>query len=154
MSTKGGQYYGDFAEKFEKIVKDVIPPEAEKGLVKAGNELLRDAIKTGPGAPKDTGALWASASTRGSDNVMRSVRNTVLSRPIISENARQIEIDCGFNIEYAAQLHEMPLERAKTINWSERGATDPGPKFLESKMARFRDKYIKIVALHIRRLAR
>ena len=119
-----------FNKGFNRIVKDTIPSEAGKGLYKAGNEFLRDGIKVKPYAPFDKGDLRGSARVDKAE-----VTNG------------KISVDAGFNIEYAAKLHELtPAQDSKT-SWTLPGS---GRKFLESKMAMFKNKYMEIVAKHNR----
>jgi hypothetical protein len=112
-----------------KMLIEIVEPEfTNRGLFAAGNELLADARDTGPQAPKETGDLWRSARTTKAE---------------ISGSGA--EILAGFNIVYAAKWHEVPL--GKKINWTtNKGASQPGPKYLESKLLINRDKYMKIIA--------
>jgi hypothetical protein len=110
-----------------RLIDQVEPTVTARGLFAAGNELLRDAIYTPPQAPKLKGALWGSARVTKA-NVSRGEANLL----------------AGFNIEYAAKWHEVPLSRK--INWTrDKGAGSPGPKYLESKMSANREKYMRIV---------
>jgi hypothetical protein len=118
----------DFDIRFKQICENAIPGLVEKGLFEAMNELLSDAVKLPPQAPKDVGALWASKA----DTVS------------VKKEEGQIVAQGGFNIEYAARWHEAVGEN---INWTTtKGATHPGPKYLESKMVQKKDKYIAMVA--------
>lgn len=126
--------FSKFKEAFRKITEKTIPKEAGKGLFKAGNELLSDAIKKSPKAPFDEGHLRASAR----------VDKAEVKR-------REISVDAGFNIEYAARWHEIPKGAEKNINWSLPGS---GRKYLETKMYQFKDKYMYIAALHVKRSAK
>ena len=121
----------DFEKKFANITRNVIPKLGGKGLFDAGNELTHDAITLPPQAPKDMGDLWGSR---------------------ITEKAKidptDISVTVGFNIEYAKQHHEVA---PGTYNYTtDKGASSPGPKYLESKMTRFKNKYMAIVAAVIR----
>lgn len=133
--TKTG-YYLDFSEfnrNLKRLVEKEMPDYTEKGLFNAMNELLSDSKTKPPQAPRDMGDLHGA--TAGTVKVKR-LRN---------------EISCtgGFNIKYAHRHHEVPPGTYKyTID---KGATQPGPKFMESKMAQFGEKYIGIVADTIRR---
>jgi hypothetical protein len=122
----------DFEKGFKKLVENSIPPETEKGLVKAANALLTDAIEEAPQAPKKTGALWRS----------KHVNAVVVTQDDVS-------IEAGFNIIYAARWHEAEAG----INWTtNKGATNPGPKYLESKMARNAKRYLDIVGEYLKGL--
>jgi len=113
-----------------KFLIEIVEPEfTNRGLFAAGNELLADARDVGPQAPKDTGDLWRSARTTKAEITAGG----------------HAEILAGFNIVYAAKWHEVPL--SKKINWTtNKGASQPGPKYLESKLLVNRDKYMKIIA--------
>lgn len=120
----------DFDMKFEKLVKRTFPSRIEKGEVAAASEMLRDADKEIPRTPFKKGDL------RGSKKI----------EPV-KKGIRDISIRLGYNIDYAAKLHEMEKKRADKINWSLKGS---GPKFLESKMVRNKKKYMEIVATSIK----
>lgn len=100
-----------------------IPEAALLGLVEAAWEALRDAEKEEPTAPFKKGDLRGSADVQESKDLF------------------DLFVEFGFNIEYAAYQHELPGQRYKN-------PTTPGsgPKFLESKLIRFRDKYYEIIA--------
>ena len=134
----GSGYYIDtkgFDKKFNAIVKNAIPGAGEKGAFDAMNELLRDAIVHPPQAPKDMGDLWGS----------RIVEKTQRAGKVTS-------VEGGFNIKYARRHHEVEPGTFKyTLT---KGASRPGPKFLESKMAQFKEKYGWIIAEVIRKLSK
>ena len=121
--------YSDFEKGFKKIVKKVSYDESGKGLFKAANELLHDAINEEPYTPFDEGALRGSART----NKAEVKRGEAL-------------VVTGFNIEYAARWHELTPEEDSKISWTLPGS---GRKYLESKMVKFKEKYMAIVAKHI-----
>lgn len=126
---KTGMYidFKIFDKNFKKIVEKTIPGKGEEGLSKGASELLIDARDKPPQAPKDIGDLWGSI---------------LILKPYISRG--EIGIQCGFNIIYAARWHEAT---GQNINWTtDKGASQPGPKFLESKMSRYMNKYMAIVA--------
>lgn len=125
----------DFDKKFNALVKKAIPEYAAKGAFDAMNELLSDAITKPPQAPKDIGDLWGS----------RIVKKA-------KEITKEILVEGGFNIKYARRHHEVPPGTFKyTLT---KGASQPGPKFLESKMAQFKEKYAWIIAEVIRRMSK
>jgi hypothetical protein len=126
--------FTDFDKRFKAVVEHAIPSEAAKGLFKAGNELLNDAITKRPMAPFDEGHLRASARTDQA-KVERD----------------KISVDCGFNIVYAARWHELTPTEDKRINWSLPGS---GAKYLESKMTVYKDKYMSITAEYIKNSAK
>lgn len=122
--------FKDFDVKFEKIVKKTIPSLSAQGLFQAGALLIKDAIQEEPRAPHLSGHLW---------------RNQLIPRPVIEHG--KIELEAGFNVPYAARLHEAPT----SWNWTMSGS---GPKFLEAKLIAHRDKYMKFVADFIAKNAR
>lgn len=126
--------FSDFEKRFKRIVEDAIPSEAGKGLFKAGNEVLNDAITKRPYAPFDEGHLRGSARTE----------KAKIERDKIS-------LDCGFNIVYAARWHELTPAEDSRINWTLPGS---GRKYLEIKLMAYKDKYMFIVAEHIKNSAR
>ena len=125
----------DFDKKFNALVKNAIPGYGDKGAFDAMNELLRDAIVHPPQAPKDIGDLWGSRIVEKAKRV-----------------GKESFVEGGFNIKYARRHHEVPPGTFKyTLT---KGASKPGPKFLESKMARFKEKYAWIIAETIRRMSK
>ena len=117
----------EFAASLKRLVQEVEPKATAQGLFAAGNELLHDAIQIAPQAPKEVGDLWGSARTTKAEIT-----------------GDQAEVLAGFNIEYAARWHEVPSTR--TINWTtDKGASSPGPKYLEQKLIAYREKYMVIV---------
>ena len=127
--------FSDFDKKFYNLVKNAIPDDAEKGAFNAMSELLEDSITKPPQAPKDIGDLWGS----------RIIEKA-------QEANKEIFVEAGFNIKYAARHHEVEPGTFKyTLT---KGASKPGPKFMQSKMAQFFKKYIEIVAETIRKKGR
>lgn len=130
--------WSDFDKKFYDLVNKAIPEDAEKGLVDGMNELLSDSIELQPQAPKDIGDLWGSTA------------DTV--EVIKGKGDKLLGVSGGFNIKYAHRHHEAePGEFQYTVD---KGASKPGPKFMQSKMAQFGKKYMGIVADSIRRRGR
>lgn len=135
MTKETGFYLdmSDFDKKFNKVVEEAIPEDAGKGLVDGMNEWLRDSIELPPQAPKKIGDLWAAIA----DTVKLFIQHKILS------------VIGGFNIKYARRHHEVEPGTFKyTVD---KGATQPGPKFMQSKMVKYKDKYMEIVANSIRR---
>ena len=114
------------------MVKNKIPGAGEKGAFDAMNALLDDAITKAPQAPKDIGDLWGS-------KIVEKVKGVL----------DEIGAEGGFNIKYARRHHE--VEPGTFEYTTTKGASQPGPKFLESKMAQFKEKYAWIIAETIRR---
>ena len=128
-------YFLDFSEfnmKFKQRADVDFPDYIEKGLFNAMNELLSDSIKKPPQAPKDIGDLWGSR---------------IVEKP--KKTRTDIGIGGGFNIKYARRHHEVAPGTFKYT--TTKGATQPGPKFMESKMIQYAKKYIGIIAETIRR---
>lgn len=133
----------DFMQKFLKIAQETVPSLAGQGLFRAANELLRDAIKVVPMAPFREGHLRGSARSQGEGQAMHQLTGTQKKAFRAYKTDAGIWILVGFNIEYAARWHELSRAKAAKINWTLPGS---GPKYLESKMAMFKDKYMKIAA--------
>jgi hypothetical protein len=143
----------DFDLKFGELMKRSVPANVSKGMFRAGNELLRDAIYEVPKAPFDEGHLRASARTQLGGGVMIKF-GTGAYMPPASVDARDGEgyaLLAGFNIIYAARWHELTPEEDARINWTLPGS---GRKYLETKLIRHKDKYAKIVADYLERLLR
>ena len=118
--------FKDFNKGFRLIIETTIPDLAQVGLFKAGALLIKDAITVEPKAPHLTGHLWRSQKIEK-----------------LMEGKNIIGVQVGFDVPYAARLHEAP----DNWNWTLDGS---GPKFLESKMAGNPNKYIEPAAKHIR----
>ncbi|MCK4829208.1 hypothetical protein KA005_76500 [bacterium] len=135
MTRKTGLYLdsSEFDKKFYDLVEKAIPEDARDGSFKAMNKVLRDSIELPPQAPKLIGDLWGS--TAGTVKV--------------ETKRKKISVSGGFNIKYAHRHHEVP---PGTYDYTlTKGAIQPGPKFMQSKMARYAKKYMQIVADAIRR---
>ena len=118
--------FKSFNKGFTRIIEKTVPDLAQAGLFKAGALLIRDAIMEEPKAPHLTGHLW---------------RNQKIEK--LEEGNKLIGVAVGFDVPYAARLHEAP----NNWNWTLDGS---GPKFLEAKMATNPNKYIEPAAKHIR----
>ena len=114
--------FSDFEKNFERIVKSAIPAAGARGLQKGAAFLLRDAILETPTVPKKLGNLR---------------RTQQVNKPKIS--SKETSVEAGFAADYAAKVHEMP----DTNNFTEPGS---GPKYLETKLIRNKEKYMKITA--------
>jgi len=121
----------EFDAKFKKVTNNTIPSSYEKGLSKAIDELLADSINLPPQAPFKEGHLWGS-------RIKEKVKT----------NHNDTSVKGGFNIKYATRQHEVP---PGTFHYTRTGAKQPGPKFMESKMIKYKDKYIWMVAEEIKR---
>ena len=118
--------FKDFNKGFKLIIEKTVPDLAQAGLFKAGALLIRDAIMEEPKAPHLKGHLWRSQKIEK-----------------LEEGDKIIGVQVGFDVPYAARLHEAP----NNWNWTLDGS---GPKFLEAKMATNPNKYIEPAATHIR----
>lgn len=112
----------DFDIKFPRVCNKEIPEAYAMAAYKIAATVLRDAIVEEPRAPHKTGNLW---------------RSQQVERPQIL--AGEVNIELGFNTEYAAAVHEMPANTDWTMDGS-------GPKFLESKLIKNKEKYMAEIA--------
>jgi len=119
----------DFDMKFAEIVKNTIPRVAADALFRAGALVIRDALREEPTVPKKTGNLR---------------RTQHIETPDITSD--EISVEAGFNANYAADVHE----RVGKTRWTLEGS---GPKFLSTKLARNKEKYMKYVADEIAKAA-
>jgi len=126
----------DFDKKLDKLDKKIIPDATRRGLVDAMNELLRDSIEKPPQAPKEIGELWGSIAGTVKAFIKRSVMSVI----------------GGFNKIYARRHHE--AEPGEFKYTTDKGATQPGPKFMQSKMIQFKEKYFWIISETIKRAGR
>jgi len=127
MSNQGGftTDFKDFEKSFYPLVQKAIPGAAEKGLFQAAGEMLRDGDKALPYTPFKKGDL------RGSKLIEK-----------VKVTAGDISVTAGYNINYAAKLHEMSEEQSEKTAWSLPGS---GRKWLENSMSANREKYILII---------
>jgi len=117
----------DFDIKFPRIINKDIPEASANIAFKVAAMVIRDAILEEPRAPHKTGNLW---------------RSQKIERPRIE--AGEITIELGFDAEYAAAVHEMP----SNVNWTMAGS---GPKYLEAKLIKNKEKYMAEIAAGLRR---
>lgn len=118
-------------------------------LFDAGNRVLEDAIYIKPMAPKRKGFLRRSARTEGADGLKTAKPGQKNRRAYRSGPSWKIL--AGFNIVYAARWHELTPAQESLINWTtDKGAPDPGRKYLESKLARFGNEYLEIIGGHVK----
>jgi len=124
MADKTGMSYNtkDFDIKFPRVCNKEIPEAAANTAFRVAAMVIRDAILEEPRAPHKTGNLW---------------RSQKIERPQIL--AGEITIELGFDTEYAAAVHEMPAN----TDWTMTGS---GPKFLESKLIKNKEKYVAEIA--------
>lgn len=113
----------DFDIKFAKVCNKAIPKAAANQMeYKVAGMILRDSILEEPRAPHKTGNLW---------------RSQKIERPRIEHG--EITIELGFDADYAAFVHEMPTYKNPSMVAS-------GPKFLESKLIKNKEKYMAEIA--------
>jgi len=129
----------DFDVKFNHVTGKRIPSAAERGLFQTGALIIRDAILEEPKVPKSRGVTKGGRRGQGPGHLRRSQK---IEKPKIEHG--EISVEVGFDTEYAAAVHEMP----KTTQWSTPGT---GPKYLESKLIRNKEKYAANVADNIKR---
>ena len=136
----------DFENKFGDIAKRIIPLLAEKGVAKAGLQLMSDCVMISPTVPIKEGYLRGSGSVFVQNKLIRvsaygkpGKANSSFSESI---PGGVVEAVVGFNTPYAAKMHE-----GVDFHFSEPSA---GPKYLESKMVSQKEIYMEIVANEIR----
>jgi len=124
MAKKTGMTFDtkDFDIKFPRVCNKEIPEAAANMAFKVAGMVIRDAILEEPRAPHKSGNLW---------------RSQKIEQPQIK--AGEITIECGFDAEYAAAVHEMP----SNVNWTMAGS---GPKYLEAKLIKNKEKYMAEIA--------
>jgi len=137
--------FSDFNKKFDRIVEQTFPALIEKGLGVAMNDLLGDCIQEVPTVPLKEGWLRGS----GSIFVQNKFEGTSAgigggkTKFANTDHGEMISLGkyvgvVGFNAPYAAKMHE-------GIDYQ---FTDPssGAKYLESKIVRKKELYIKDIA--------
>lgn len=120
----------DFDREFDRINNTTVPGAARRGAFKAASQLLNDSDNIEPKTPLKEGMLKGSKTIE-----------------IESKEDGGAEIRAGFNIMYASFLHEMVTDDPTPKHWTEPGS---GPKYLESKLTLYADKYLEIMAASIR----
>lgn len=144
----------DFEQGFKGLIKNAVPREIAQGMFRATNALLRDAIEEPPQAPFDEGSLRGSARVMTPDGAMYSRETATPPAGNMGTSAKDDDVVmvAGFNIEYAARLHELSPADSEWINWTRTGAKQPGSQYLITKMARNSARYLAIVGEHLRAL--
>ncbi len=125
MANKSGMTFDTkvFDLKFGKITRKHIPEAAATTAHKVAGIVIRDSILEEPRAPHKTGNLW---------------RSQKIERPRIEQG--EITIELGFDADYAAFVHEMPAPYQRPT------MTGSGPKFLEAKLIKNKEKYMEEIA--------
>jgi hypothetical protein len=125
-----GMYFdvSQFIPSFKKIAGVTIPKKAKNGLFKVGGMVIKDCLNEEPKVPREIGDLQASG--------------------VIVPHPWEIEITVGFNKDYAAKQHEAPDKKWNPKGSAETNWTTPGtgPKYLETKLVRHKEKYFKFTA--------
>jgi len=114
--------FTDFDTKFIRFATKKFPHLVMDGERHAGQEIKLDADNVPPRTPHLEGML------RGSGKVLPP-----------KETRKSIDITIVYDMPYATKWHEA---ETTSVNWSESGV---GSKYLESKLTRFRNKYIAII---------
>ena len=129
----------DFDISFKKIMEKTIPGAEEEGLMNMAPFIIRDAIVEEPTVPKSKGITKGGTRSATPGHLRRSQK---IEKP--KRRHKEVSIEIGFNTPYAAKMHEMPAN----TNWSTAGS---GPKFLETKLVKNKEKYLKMIAETIRK---
>jgi hypothetical protein len=114
--------FEDFNKKFFKLAIKEFPNEFIEAMKLVIPMVIADAIKLEPRAPHKTGHLWRSQKIE-------------LPKWI----GKILDGIFGFDTPYAARLHEGMTD----WNWTLKGS---GPKFLEAKLIREKEKYYAKIA--------
>lgn len=139
--------FSEFNNKFKQIIKKTVPKLAERGFARAGMQFLNDTIMQRPTVPIREGWLRGSGSIFVQNRLVgvsshgkKGKANTEHSESI---KGGEIAAVVGFNTPYAARLHE-----GEGMKFVEPSA---GAKFLESKMSKNKNLYMKITANTIKK---
>lgn len=125
MAKKSGMTLNtkDFDIKFLRVGNIEIPSAAANAFYDVAAMVIRDSILEEPRAPHDTGNLW---------------RSQLIEQPVLEFGVISIEV--GFDAEYATAVHEMPAP------YKDPTMAGTGPKFLEAKLIKNKEKYMAILA--------
>ena len=140
--------FNEFNKDFFKLVEKTIPGAGETGLFKGMAAMLRDADDEAPQTPKDKGDLRASKEIEVHTPGMRAEGIKTVKKAEATLFSKEISVTGGFNKDYAKKVHEA---EPGTIKFQVKHANiqNPGSKFLESKMIKNRERYMKIAAKSI-----
>jgi len=134
--------FSDFAKKSKILLDKILPEVAEKAMATAGMQLLNDAVMEVPTVPIKEGFLRGSGSVHVQNKLVYvspygkpGKAATTIDLPI---KKGQITATAAFNTSYCARLHE-----SIGFHFSEPSS---GPKFLESKLIRNKERYFTIIA--------
>ena len=118
----------DFDIKLPRVINKEIPEAVASIFPRVAGMVLRDSIMEEPRAPHKTGHLW---------------REQKIEQPKIERG--EISIELGFDVEYASAVHEMPAPYAHPT------MVGSGPKFLETKIIKNKEKYMAELARGMQR---
>lgn len=132
----------DFDRKFKRIVEKAIPDSVERGIGKAMLQLMNDCIMENPTVPLLEGWLRGSGSAFVQNKFVGDSSARYKDKFACKSHQESLGNNMigmvGFNTPYAAKLHE-----GVGLHFTEPSA---GPKYLESKLMRNKNRYMKIVA--------
>lgn len=121
----------DFDAKFKELMDKSMPEDIRKGLIEAGKDLLGFAEDRAPKTP------WKDGDLRSFGKV----------EPIM-DGSLVTGVSVGYNIIYAARLHE----GERSWEWTqEKAGGGVGPKFLETKLWTYGRELMKTVADYLER---
>lgn len=121
-----------------KLIQKQKEQVKEQALAKAGLAIIEDIVNVRPKPPIDTGFLRGSWGVFVGSTKIESGPNGPESHA-----GKRGELTAGLSTPYAARLHELP--KFKTHKKPEINQ-DSGPKFVEEKLARFKEEYMRIIA--------
>jgi len=133
----------DFDKKFGELTKKAIPSLIEKGMGRAGLQLLNDCVNEVPTVPLKEGWLRGSGSVFVQNKlvaVSKAGKSGLANTDTAGESVGEEGISAlvGFNAPYAAKMHE-----GISFKFTEPSS---GPKYLEAKLIQNKDRYMLIVA--------
>ena len=127
--------FTDFDLGFFNAANNLIPGIAAKAVKAGMDAVLIDAIEIEPKVPHETGHLRATGTVHQVE-----VTPDLITGQISFGNPKGGQ----GGAPYALRWHEV---EPGTVHFKEPGT---GPKYLESKLVRFKDKYIEIMGMYIR----
>ncbi len=144
-----------FGDSMRKLQEQALPDALERGLGKAGMQLLRDAAMEMPAVPHKEGTLRGSGSAFVRNKLVGTTESmgkggTPARDHDDPDDPSTMAVTVGFNTPYAAYQHEGVRADGthRVQNYSDDGV---GAKFLEIKMREFMDDYTAIVEEEIQR---
>lgn len=138
MANKGMVLdWEEFDKNLLNLMEKTSPEVCADAIFDAASQLLQDADDEAPQTP------WLHGAMRASRKV---------EKPIVKDT--DITVDAGYDIVYAAYLHEgeWPDHSHIIKNWTTDRIPSPGKKFLESKMIKHAGKYMKVIADYLEKI--